>query len=77
MNEKIKELSVEAGITTNLDTEYFERDMNKWVDYYTEKFAELLVRECIKLYNDDGYQTDYEQDLKVLSHFGFKDEVEE
>ena len=46
MNEKIKELSVEAGITTNLDTDYFERDMNKWVDYYTEKFAELLIREC-------------------------------
>ena len=46
MNEKIKELSVEAGITTNLDTDFFEGDMNKWVDYYTEKFAELLIKEC-------------------------------
>jgi hypothetical protein len=46
MNEKIKELSVEAGITTNLATDFFEGDMNKWVDYYTEKFAELLIKEC-------------------------------
>ena len=49
MNERIRELAKEAGITTNLDTDYFERDMNKWVDYYSEKFAELIVRECANL----------------------------
>jgi hypothetical protein len=48
MKERIKELAVQAGITTNIDTDYFEKDMNKWVDYYTEKFAELIVRECMK-----------------------------
>lgn len=46
MNERIQELAKEAGITTNLDTDYFEKDINKWVDYYSEKFAELIVREC-------------------------------
>jgi len=46
MNERIKELAKQVGITTNLDTDYYERDMNKWVDYYSEKFAELIVREC-------------------------------
>ena len=46
MNERIKELAKEAGITTNLDTDYYERDMNKWVDYFSEKFAELIVKEC-------------------------------
>jgi hypothetical protein len=47
MNERIRELAEQAGITTNLDTDYFEKDFNKWVDYYSEKFAELIVRECI------------------------------
>jgi hypothetical protein len=46
MNELIKKCAQEAGITTNLDTDYFERDMNKWVDYYSEKFAELIIEEC-------------------------------
>jgi hypothetical protein len=47
MNERIKQLAEQAGITTNLDTDYYEKDMNKWVDYFSEKFAELIVRECI------------------------------
>lgn len=46
MNKRIKELSEQAGITTNLDTDYYEKDMNKWVDYYSEKFAELIIQEC-------------------------------
>ena len=46
MNERIQELADQAGITTNLDTDYFEKDINKWIDYYSEKFAELIVREC-------------------------------
>lgn len=49
MNERIKELAEQAGITTNLDTDYFEKDINKWVDYYSEKFAELIVRECMNI----------------------------
>jgi len=48
MNERIRELAEQAGITTNLDTDYFEKDINKWVDYYSEKFAELIVQECIE-----------------------------
>ena len=47
MNERIRELMDQAGITTNLDTDYYEKDMNKWVDYFSEKFAELIVRECL------------------------------
>ena len=49
MNERIRELSEQAGITTNIDTDYFEKDMNKWVDYYSQKFAELIVKECINI----------------------------
>lgn len=46
MNERIKELSEQAGITTNLNTDFFEKDFNKWLDYYSEKFAELIIQEC-------------------------------
>jgi len=47
MNDRIRELAEQAGITTNIDTDYFQRDMNNWVDYFSEKFAELIVQECI------------------------------
>ena len=47
MNERIKLLAEQAGITTNLDTDYFEKDMNKWVDYYSEKFAQLIVADVL------------------------------
>ena len=47
MNPRIKGLAEQAGITTNLDTDFFEKDPNKWVDYYSEKFAELIVKECL------------------------------
>ena len=47
MNKRIKELAEQAGITTNIDTDYFEKDPNKWVDYYTEKLSELIIKECI------------------------------
>ena len=36
---KIKELAEQAGITTNLDTDFYEKDMTKWVDYFSEKFC--------------------------------------
>ena len=56
MNERIKLLAEHAGITTNLDTDYFERDMTKWVNYYSEKFTELIVQECAGIYDkiDNG-----------------------
>jgi hypothetical protein len=47
MNERIRQLAEQAGITTNLDTDYFEKDINKWIDYYSEKFAELLVKDIL------------------------------
>jgi hypothetical protein len=48
MNKRIKLLAEQAGITTNLDTNYFEKDINKWMDYYSDKFAELIIQECIE-----------------------------
>ncbi len=58
MNERIRELAEQGGITTNLDTDYFEKDINKWVDYYSEKFAELIVRECEKVAKDPQWYSE-------------------
>ena len=64
MNERIKELAKEAGITTNLDTDYFVNDPDsslktlsnagKWVDYFSEKFAEMLIRECVDILSQNN-----------------------
>jgi hypothetical protein len=76
MNERIKELAISKGIFDSLCDPF---DELKNGDYYSsvmvdlERFAELIVRECIRAYNDDGYQTEYEQDLKVLKHFGVEE----
>jgi hypothetical protein len=58
MNERIRELAEQAGITTNLNTDYFERDINKWIDYYSEKFAELIIKQCCNA-ADDWYENQY------------------
>ena len=44
--------------------------VNEWIDEYNRIFAELIVRECIKQYNTDGCQTQWEDDQRVLTHFG-------
>ena len=70
MNERIKELAKEAGITTNLNTDFFNKDANQWVDYFSEKFAELIIKECYDvLMTGDRYRRDYFAD-KILKHFG-------
>jgi hypothetical protein len=55
MNQLIKELSEQAGITTNIDTDHFEKDSNKWMDYYSVKFAELVVAECLNACRREWY----------------------
>ena len=72
MNQRIQELAEQAGITTNLDTDYFEKDMNKWVDYFSEKFAELIVRECAGIVADavDHREPASTYVDKIKQHFG-------
>lgn len=73
MNERIKLLAEQAGITTNLDTDYFEKDINKWIDYYSEKFAELIVRECASVVERDMDRAEpiWCSD-KILKHFSIE-----
>ena len=73
MNERIRLLAEQAGITTNLATDYYEQDMNKWVDYFSEKFAELIVREVFTVIENERYEI-YEPIIqKVKEHFGVKE----
>jgi hypothetical protein len=76
MNERIRELADQAGITTNLETDYFEKDINKWVDYYSEKFAKLIVRECIEqVITGPNGPAHYavEAALRLKKHFGVEE----
>jgi hypothetical protein len=72
MNDRIRALTEQAGITTNLDTDYFEKDMNKWVDYFSEKFAELIVEESIKVMKENDYHGGWLGE-KVKEHFGMEE----
>ena len=78
MNERIRLLAEQAGITTNIDTNYFEKDMNKWVDYFSEKFAELIVRECLdqcynRGMNDELYAGQLKAAAYIEQHFGVEE----
>jgi hypothetical protein len=54
MNERIKQLAEQAGATT--------MQRSGWIDYGTldldvEKFAELIVRECLQTCKDVGIES--------------------
>ena len=63
MNERIKELAVESKLGS--------AEFGNGVQYYVatqetfEKFAELIVRECICQCDDENSQK------YIMSHFGF------
>jgi hypothetical protein len=58
MNERIKELAVQAGFYANPDVEKFE------------KFAELIVRECAYINLKSPFQDGEFHAREVLEHFG-------
>ena len=73
MNEKIKELAEQAisdvdGIQ-NPDTQHMYIP-----DCFAEKFAELIVKECMKLNSNELSITAIERLLpRYTEHFGFKE----
>ena len=73
MNERIKQLAEQAGITTNLDTDYFEKDSNKWVDYYSEKFAELIIQEMLVTCEEHPAWTGRMIGEQIKEHFGVQE----
>ena len=63
MNEKIKELMMEA--TTDMPETYY------WPGEYVEKFAELIVKECVRECQQEWYDLnnieDTEHDLRAIA----------
>ena len=72
MNERIKELAEQAGMTDDKFGMYFAKDFDSHcadgVDL--EKFAELIVRECL-LYAKDG-DIDFMK-FMIKKHFGVEE----
>ena len=79
MNERIKELADKAK-------EYAEWSTPQgleWFDNFKEQFAELIVRECIKVMYDNAIERKVPPDIEktpthyavaILEHFGVSDE---
>jgi len=67
MNEKIKQLCEQAKAYATESTKDFTGDEPVvWMDYYTEKFAELIVRECA----DIALREDHDPYECIKKHFG-------
>jgi hypothetical protein len=63
MNERIQELAEQAGLIPGI------MGLNRFTYFDTEKFAELIVRECCDVLFDNemgGYQVNY----VLKEHFG-------
>ena len=76
MNEKIRELALDAGIGFTLwDDSGREMIDNYTPEEYLEKFAELIVRECAEwIKNTDSDPDIGEEDAKaLLEHFGVEE----
>lgn len=55
MNERIKKLCEQSKEYADKSTKDFTGDEPVcWMDYYTEKLAELIVKECIAVLNPEG-----------------------
>ena len=76
MNERIKLLAEHAKTYANQCTKDIDGDVSwHWMDYYTEKFAELIVRECIDTVSDCSveYCTRPQIVSEIKEHFGVKE----
>jgi len=68
MNERIKELAEQAGLS-HMPSNYPDMaDLYKGADFELEKFAELIVRECARFCGHDPSGVD-----AMFNHFGVKE----
>jgi hypothetical protein len=80
MNELIKELAIQAGFRS--DVTVSDGQGNHIVtktEQSLEKFGELIVRECVRYFNEDytrDFDTLWREDLSkgIKEHFGVKNE---
>ena len=67
MNERIRELVRES----NLDMYGVGKERHRW-EYTVDKFAELIVKECIFAVEDAGGIDKYHYTKAIREHFGVK-----
>lgn len=73
MNQRIKELAEQC------ETTYIDRDGRRYAEFDKEKFAELIVRKCIKMVENEAAQYAepvwaFELVNDMHEHFGVNDE---
>ncbi len=77
MNEQIKQFADHAKAYANQCTKDLDGDISwHWMDYYTEKFAELIVKECMSLVSEPGPDmNDTERGIlaQIKQHFGVEE----
>jgi hypothetical protein len=76
MNERIKELCEQVGITWKVNWRHQDAISGTMTLKQFEKFAELIVRECVQLCQeciDDGCVEAQEPMEKIKQHFGVEE----
>ena len=81
MNNRIKLLADHAKAYANQCTKDIDGDVSwHWMEYYTEKFAELIVQECIEAIQNESMNSDddWERGLRIAEgaiqkHFGVEE----
>jgi hypothetical protein len=74
MNERIQELAEQASLYAVSDNSSMLFDV--WKKRYTEKFAELIIRECANITldykNHDHYYGWMDHGEEIIRHFGIE-----
>lgn len=74
MNEKIKELAEKAEEFHYETWDSYNQKHVKHYQFNKEKFAELIVRRVISVYNDtETFKTSSYDDKRVLEYFGVEE----
>ena len=72
MNSRIKELCEHSKAYATECTKHFTgNEPVVWMDYYTEKFAELIVKECDMVLSEDDGATHHSELL--FTYFGVEE----
>ena len=83
MNERIRELALQANPASKeiYESDNWEYNCAAWCAQDLEKFAELIVRECVKVVDDMADPEDSERyfwaiqnaSQKIKQHFGVEE----
>ena len=73
MNERIRELAEQAGLS-HMPSNYPDMaDLYKGADFELEKFAELIIRECMRVVEDYYMDPCSYADEAIKEHFGVEE----